>query len=172
MMINRSILQAAQDIARDPFKCVYGKDTGRMTAPRIGPDPDLLLRMTVSSKCVTSNPAATVIMSPENFRFTPDEETTALVDIKALGPAKGNAVQEKYYLEYRPHEHYELREHPGGISGDIVRSSCSRCGFLQGDDWEQVKSEVDDIWKQVRWKKIGKARAQQMQDDLLSQYFE
>jgi hypothetical protein len=68
--------------------------------------------------------------------------------------------------------HYELKSEPGTDGGMITCSGSTRTTFLQGDDWAAINQEVDVIWKQARWKKIGTTKAQKLQDELLSNYFE
>ena len=42
--------------------------------------------------------------------------------------------------------------------------------FLQGDDYYQLEDELEALWKQVKWKKMGQKRACDIQDSILSQY--
>lgn len=64
---------------------------------------------------------------------------------------------------------YELHySYPCG--GYITFKGEDTGAFIQGDDYYQLEDELDTLWKQVRWKKIGNRRAAEIQDSILSEY--
>jgi hypothetical protein len=42
--------------------------------------------------------------------------------------------------------------------------------FLQGDSYYELESELETLWKQVRNHRIGKQKACDIQDSILSEY--
>ena len=142
-----SILQAAQSIARDPF--------GYRHAQRIAEEN----RRAVVMKPEQQNPTEAPSTPQETPKSAPPGDQHGLHFDRGYG-RDGEAL------------HFTLDEYSDGYTGLITNNLSDRTVFLQGDDFEQVRKDIEDIQKQLRWKKIGKAKAQQLQDELLSQYFE
>jgi len=67
---------------------------------------------------------------------------------------------------------YDLRKELGTDGGEITNSYNDRTVYLQGSDWYDLCDQIDAVWKQVRWKKMGQAKAQMIVNDYLSEYFE
>lgn len=64
---------------------------------------------------------------------------------------------------------YELvYSYPNG--GYITENGRDTSAFIQGDDYQQLEDELDRLWKQVTQKKMGRKRAAELQDSLLSNY--
>ena len=67
---------------------------------------------------------------------------------------------------------YDLRKELGTDGGEITNSYNDRTVYLQGSDWYDLCDQIDAIWKQVRWKKLGQTKAQVLVNLTLSEYFE
>ena len=54
--------------------------------------------------------------------------------------------------------------------GYITQDGNDTGTFLQGDDYYDLESQLEALWKLVTWKKIGQRKACEMQDSILSEY--
>ena len=66
---------------------------------------------------------------------------------------------------------YELEELYEGSCGKIVNNISNIMVFLQEDDYFSIQKEIDKLWQQVKWKKMGVKHAREIQNDILSQYY-
>ena len=64
---------------------------------------------------------------------------------------------------------FELKA-ASSTSGFITKDDVDTGAFLQDKEFLDLQDEIEKIDKLLRWKKIGKQTALQMQDDLLEQY--
>lgn len=66
---------------------------------------------------------------------------------------------------------YELEVLYRSFCGIITNNINNRTIFLQGDDYFSIQKKIDKLWQQVKWKKMGVKHAQEIQNDILSQYY-
>ena len=97
-------------------------------------------------------------MTPEEF----DERGKKIIK-------EGEACRKRGYDCWSQPVQYWLNNLPTGCM--IFNTASKRTIFLQGDEALDVEKQINNIWKQVRWKKIGNHRAIIMQSSILEEYY-